>query len=504
MSQINTNVQSLIAQRVLGQNNQELNTTLERLSTGLRINRGKDDPAGLIASENLLADVTSLNAAIGNAERADQVVNIAEGGLGEVNSLLNELQGLLTQSGSEAGLSQEEREANQLQIDSILESIDRISTSTEFQGTQLLNGNFDFQTTNVLDGVTDFSVQSANFEGSSQTVNVVTTQSAQQGQLFLDFGGGAIDFTAGSTFTLEVTGATGSRELSFTSGTTNAQIADTINSLTDVTGVTASSTGSGVTLVSSNYGSNEFVSVKTGGDAGVSGGGVFRFEDFDAGTIQGSAASSFADAVNPVRDEGQDVGGTINGIVATGNGLELSANSEFLDVSITLSDDASDTINAVERAAGDAFDITGGGATFLLSGEVSIGGKVSIGIGDTSARSLGNNAEGFLSQLGSGQAFNVVDGDDLSTAQDIVDEAITQVSQTRGRLGAFQRNVINPTTRNLGVAVENTAAAASSIRDADFAEETAALTRGQILTQAAQTTLGLANQQPQSVLQLLG
>jgi len=241
MSQINTNVQSLIAQRVLGQNNQELNTTLERLSTGLRINRGKDDPAGLIASENLLADVTSLNAAIGNAERADQVVNIAEGGLGEVNSLLNELQGLLTQSGSEAGLSQEEREANQLQIDSILESIDRISTSTEFQGTQLLNGNFDFQTTNVLDGVTDFSVQSANFEGSSQTVNVVTTQSAQQGQLFLDFGGGAIDFTAGSTFTLEVTGATGSRELSFTPGTTNAQIADTINSLSRRTTAATSS-----------------------------------------------------------------------------------------------------------------------------------------------------------------------------------------------------------------------------------------------------------------------
>jgi len=503
MSQINTNVQSLIAQRVLGQNNQELNTTLERLSTGLRINRGKDDPAGLIASENLLADVTSLNAAIGNAERADQVVNIAEGGLGEVNSLLNELQGLLTQSGSEAGLSQEEREANQLQIDSILESIDRISTSTEFQGTQLLNGNFDFQTTNVLDGVTDFSVQSANFEGSSQTVSVVTTQSAQQGQLFLDFGGSQIDFSAGSTFTLEVTGATGSRQLSFTSGTTNAQVAATINSLTDVTGVTASANGTGVALLSSEFGSNEFVSVKTGGDATVTGTGVDTFQDADANTLAGSP-TTFANAVNPVRDAGQDVGGTINGIVATGKGLELSANSEFLDVSITLSDDETDALNAVERAAGDAFDITGGGATFLLSGEVSIGGKVSIGVGDTAARSLGSNATGFLSQLGSGQAFNVVDGNDLSTAQDIVDEAITQVSQTRGRLGAFQRNVISPTTRNLGVAVENTAAAASSIRDADFAEETAALTRGQILTQAAQTTLGLANQQPQSVLQLLG
>ena len=103
MSRINTNVQSLIAQRVLGQNNQGLNNTLERLSTGLRINRGKDDPAGLIASENLKSEITATTAAIGNAERADQVVNIAEGGLQEVSGLLNELQGLLTTSANTAG-----------------------------------------------------------------------------------------------------------------------------------------------------------------------------------------------------------------------------------------------------------------------------------------------------------------------------------------------------------------------------------------------------------------
>ena len=88
MSRINTNVQSLIGQRVLGGNNKTLNTSLERLSTGLRINRGKDDPAGLIASENLRSEKASITAAIGNAERADQVVNIAEGGLQEINSLL--------------------------------------------------------------------------------------------------------------------------------------------------------------------------------------------------------------------------------------------------------------------------------------------------------------------------------------------------------------------------------------------------------------------------------
>ena len=146
MSRINTNVQSLIAQRVLSNNNLTLNQSLERLSTGLRINRGKDDPAGLIASENLRSEKSSLNAAISNSERADQVANIAEGGLQEVSGLLTELQGLVTSSANTAGLSPDERSANQLQIDSILQTIDRIASATSFQGKKLLNGSLGYQT----------------------------------------------------------------------------------------------------------------------------------------------------------------------------------------------------------------------------------------------------------------------------------------------------------------------------------------------------------------------
>ena len=158
MSRINTNVQSLLAQRVLGQNQKGLQQSLERLSTGLRITRGKDDPAGLIASENLRSEMKSINAAIGNAERADQVVNIAEGGLQEVSSLLTELQGLITNTANSAGLSESEKEANQLQIDSILQTVDRVSSATNFQGIKLLNGNFDFQVGSVAAGVSDYKV----------------------------------------------------------------------------------------------------------------------------------------------------------------------------------------------------------------------------------------------------------------------------------------------------------------------------------------------------------
>ena len=143
MSRINTNVQSLIAQRVLAQNSSGLSTALERLSTGLKVNRGKDDPAGLIASENLRSELKSMNAAISNAERADQVVNIAEGGLQEVSSLLTELQGLVTTTASYAGLSRSEKEANQLQVDSSLQTIHLISWWSSFQGRKPHNGNFD-------------------------------------------------------------------------------------------------------------------------------------------------------------------------------------------------------------------------------------------------------------------------------------------------------------------------------------------------------------------------
>lgn len=510
MSRINTNVQSLIAQRVLGQNNKSLNTALERLSTGLRINRGKDDPAGLIASENLKAEITSLNAAVSNAERADQVVNIAEGGLQEVSGLLEELQGLLVASANTAGLSTAEKQANQDQIDSILGTVDRLASSTNFQGIKLLNGNFDYQTTNVATGVSDFNVNGAKFATATQDVDVIVTQSAQQGTLFLSLGGTSLAFDAGtSSLSIEVTGALGSRELSFTDGTTIADAAASINTFTDVTGVVATVSGNGIIIQSEDYGSREFVSVKTSGDATFTGAGttatagVYTVDATDVAVADATGGTLFASLGNPVRDDGQNVGGTINGNTATGDGLTLSVNNDFLNVDITL-DASTGALNATTLASARAFTLEGGGADFQLGSQVNVGDKVSLGIGDVATRKLGTSALGFLDELGSGQDYNVVDGNNLDTAQSIVAEAIEQISSTRGRLGAFQKNVVGATIRSLGVASENTAAANSIIRDADFASETASLTRNQILVSAAQNTLALANSQPQAALQLLG
>lgn len=502
MSRINTNVSSIIGQRVLGQNNSTLSTALERLSTGLKINRGKDDPAGLIASENLRSEKSALTAAIGNAERADQVVNIAEGGLQEVSSLLTELQGLLTTSANSAGLSESEKQANQLQIDSILQTIDRVAGATNFQGSKLLNGNMDYQVNSVASSVTDFQVRGAKFNGASQAVSAIVTQSAQQAGLFMSFGAANIDLGAGQQFVIEVGGSDGNRELQFASGTSLANIAAAINAVNNVTGVTATVSGTGIRMVSDSFGSSEFVSLKVTNAGGIAGGsGILTLSSTNFATANAASAQAFnsSTASNGIRDLGQDIGGTINGLLAVGRGKQMSVNSDFLDVAFTLNTSASQTLAAVS-----AFSITGGGADFQLSSQVNVGGKVSVGISDISTRKLGSSELGFLNDLASGRSYNVVNGTDFAQAQKIVSKAIEEVSSTRGRLGAFQKNVVGATIRSLNVAFENTTAAESVIRDADFATETAALTRNQILVQASTNVLALANQSPQNVLSLLG
>ncbi len=498
MSRINTNVSSLLSQRVLSQNNASLNKSLERLSTGLRINRGADDPAGLIASESLRSQQVSISAAIGNAERADQVANIAEGGLQEVNSLLLEVQSLVGQSANEAGLSEDEKQANQLQIDSILQTIDRIAQTTSFQGTKLLNGTYDFQITGQATTVEDVRVNAAKIAfGDTRDVDVLVTQSAQQAGFFLSAGAAAFDLSAaGALFTVDVAGANGSRQFSFGSGTTLADARDAINTFSDVTGVSAATSGTGIRLDSIGFGSSSFVSVQVN-NAGGQAGSILALASNNTNAAITVGATAFSAANTPVRDTGKDIGAVINGVAATSDGKTARIATDFLDIELDLT-----TAGAQATGAINAVTIQGGGANFNLGPNVDIGNQVSIGLGNVAVRNLGTQSNGFLDTLGAGKGNNVVDGD-LTTAQKIVNDAIAQVSGLRGRIGAFQKNTVGATIRSLGVALENTAAAESAIRDTDFAQETAELTRSQILQQASTNVLGIANSQPQSALSLL-
>lgn len=507
MSRINTNVSSLIAQRVLNQNNIGLGRSLERLSTGLRINRGADDPAGLIASENLRAEKAALSAAIMNAERAEQVVNIAEGGLQEVSSLLTELEGLITTSANSAGLSPEEREANQLQIDSILQTIDRVSEATSFQGSKLLNGTLAYSADNVDAAVQSFKINGAKLEnGQTRDVDVIVTQSAQRAALFLSTGGDLQLATPASQFVLEIGGSLGVREVTFASGAEIASIIDTINSFKDVTGVSAAASGTGFRIDSIEFGGNESVTVRVIDDGGintaVANAGIQHYSESDTTVASTATNTLFSAANNGIKDFGQDVGATINGVIATTKGTRASISTDFLSVEINLTDAAAQAPGAI-----DAFTITGGGADFQLAAKVDIAGKVSLGIDNVSISGIGrihdSGVRYALGDLSAGKALNVVDGD-LTQAQRAVRQAIKDISALRGRLGAFQKNTVGATIRSLGVSFENTTAAESAIRDADFASETATLTRSQILVSSSTNVLAIANTQPQNILQLLG
>lgn len=484
MSRIFTNVSSLVAQRILGQTNNALTTSLERLSTGLAINRGKDNPAGLIASENLRAEKAAISSAIANGERADQVINIAEGGLTEIASLLTDLQGLVTATANDAGTSLEEKQANQSEIDSILASIDRIANSNNFQGTKLLNGTFDYTIANQTSTeISDVQVNAAAIPSGGQiSVTVDVIQSAQTGVAFLSGaggGGGTLDTNDTGPLTIEIAGNKGTQSLSFASGATLTNVVTGINDFSGVTGVSASLSGGIILLNSQEFGGDQFASVSViDGTTGISGGTY-------------AANNGTAD----IKDTGRNATLTINGQNAQVSGLVGRVASSSLDVEVTLA--AAHNVDGNQST----FDITGGGATFQISPEVNLGGQANIGIQSVTSGNLGL-AAARLTTLKSGGAQNVVDGD-LTQAQAVVAKAIKQISSLRGRLGSFQKNTLQSMIRQLGVTLENTAAAESQIRDTDFAAETANLTRSQILSQAATSALALANQQPASVLALL-
>ena len=488
MSRINQNIPSLIAQRVLGNQNKGMAQSLQRLSTGYRINRGADDPAGLIASENLRAEKSAINSAITNSQRADQVVNVAEGGLQEVSNMLVELQGLVGATANEAGVSQEERDANQLQIDSILQTIDRIANATSFQGTKLLNGNFDYTVSGQDDAVlSDVTVNAAKLaaDGTARTVTITVLQSAQTGAVFLSTGANFANGGSGEV-SFEITGTKGVQQFTFASGTSQTDILAAVNSFKDSIGVSATvaANTSRISINSTGYGADSFVRVKELSNQGPT---DFIYTAATGGT-----------AVADLKDKGRNATVLINGTQATTDGLTARVSSDGFDVSISI--DGTSALNNTGQST--TFDITSGGANFNLAPSVNLASKVSLGIETVTTGNLGGNSFGFLSDLKSGGSANVQNGN-LSKAQEVIDASIKQVSSLRGRLGAFQKNVVGSTISSLGIALENTTAAESAIRDTDFASETANMTRAQILSQAATQSLALANSAPQQVLSLL-
>jgi flagellin len=788
MTRINTNVSSLVAQKTLSRSNNDLQTALTRLSTGLRINKGKDDPAGLIASEILRSDIVATQKAITNSERANQIIGTADSALGQVSSLLNDIRGLVSEAANSGALSSEQIAANQLQVDSSLEAIDRIAQTTSFQGRRLLDGSLDFLTTNVGNTFSrasgTFGNAAVNATGSFGTVDdanaTLSLTAVDSGGAIVEFNatsagtglnGVKVEYVFNSTSSLTATFASNTLTITLSGGVTAADVVTKVNSLTATTGLSASvdtagviysaGTGGGsianksgttaggafsnkISLSAVNSGANfnanvtiatsdaaarasydtatktltisrsaaattaELVTainsggvfqasaqssaalgittagttsaITTGGAdsnqlvlSAVTGGtaynntnitvatsdaaarasydtatntltisrsaaatasdlatainatGVFSasalgggtgvntagttsavttgsasggvnvsdlkidqanfgtansisvdvrvdqqatqgalnysggtltsdlvlqlggkngFETFNFGS--GSTNAQIRDAINLVSDAtgisasvasastsgtylrltsveygtdsfvsakalsgtfdtkdnadatadravGTDVAVRINGVQAQGKGLRASLNTSTLDLSFAVNKNLSDDDSF-------SFSITGGGANFQIGPDVVSNQQARVGIQGVSTATLGG-VSGKLFELRSGGAKDL--STDTKGAAKVVDEVISIVTGLRGRLGAFQKTTLETNIATLNDTLENLTEAESSIRDADFAAESARLTRAQILVQSGTSVLSIANQNPQNVLSLL-
>jgi flagellin len=481
MSRINSNVASLVAQRQLSVSQRALQTSLERLASGLQINRGADNPAGLIVSERLRSEVAAVRQAIDNSSRAINVIATSEGALNEVAALLIDIQALIIEAANKGAFSDEEIAANQLQIDSSIDSITRIANTTTFAGRKLLNGELDYVTSGVdAARLADVRVNGAKF-GSQPFIGVKVTllQSAQQAQLA--FAGPGLGATG---VTVDIAGPEGIITLQFPASATSVQMVSAINAQVDSTGVKAVASGangaSGFRIFSTEYGSDAFVSVRA-----ISG-------TFDVKNRAG---------VTVPRTTGRDASATVNGVNTTAKGLQLSMSTSTLKTDVTLTEVFGG--GSVVGLGSSSFAITSGGALFQLGPQVNTNLQESIGVQSMQANKLGNPLVGFLSQIKSGQAYSLRT-EKFKEASDVINAAITQVAVLRGRLGAFERDTLQTNINQLQITAENLSSSESVIRDTDFAVETSELTRAQILVQAGNSILAIANAQSQNVLTLLG
>jgi flagellin len=256
----------------------------------------------------------------------------------------------------------------------------------------------------------------------------------------------------------------------FEAGASATQIANAINLSSDSTGVVATNNAGTLELRSSGYGSNATVAVDV---------------------ISEGSNGTFGSLLSRTRSTGTDIAATVNGVTATGKGNSLSINTSALALNLTVDDGSSTDL---------AFDITGGGALFQLGPDVIGNQQARVGIQSVNTARLGG-ASGKLFELGSGGSKALAT--DPNGAANVVEEAINDVTQLRGRLGAFQRTQIDSSIASLNDTLINLTDAESTIRDADFATESAKLTRAQILVQSGVQVLAIAKQQPQNVLALL-
>ncbi|MCH2132963.1 MAG: flagellin [Phycisphaerales bacterium] len=491
MSRINTNIAAFMAHRALSMHNDRMYTSLRHLSTGLRVESSKDDPAGMVASNHLRSEIVGINSAMDSISRGEQIIATAEGALAEINALMLELQALVTEAGNQSGLGEEERVAKQAEINMILESIDRIANGTEFGGNKLLNGSLDYEIRGTdLANLDWVHVNSARLgtTGEPLDVHADVLVAAEQATAGITLDNGVFSTSMGLSVTFEIAGPDGIQQFTFADGTNKLEMEAAISTFAEELGITVDlSSNDELILNTREYGSDKMVTVRvTEANGQDSNGGPF---------VRAFSAGNWVfEPDNEHTDFGEDAQMIINGQIANVNGLEARVVANGFDVELRLTED-SNVVGSMN------FEIVSGGAFFDVATGSSRSELATLGIRSMSTGSL-SGVDGVLDELRSGGEA-AIDGGDLLKAQRIVSDVMDDLSRTQGRLGNFMRYTLESARNTLGETLEQVTAAESGIRDADLAWETAALARSQILSQSAMQALALANSQPMQVLNLL-
>ena len=478
---VQTNVTSLNAQRNLGQSGMDLSTSMQRLSSGLRINSAKDDAAGLQISNRLTSQISGLNVAIRNAGDGISLAQSAEGALQESTNILHRMRDLSIQSANGSN-SPEDRRAIQEEVTQLQQELSRIAETTTFGDRKLLDGSF---------GTESFQVGAKSFE----TINMGLAAFGAK-----DIGSYETDIAGNAAAGYGAVGAANS-----VNGTLSIVSSEGTDAGLGAVGNSAADLASAV----NNSDSSAKADARTGVELdltafGAGGSLAFTLQGSNATPIQVSAAVS-ATSAEPLANEINKISGK-TGITA-----------EVIDNKVVLTSEKGDDINmatyvgtndlAIESldyegvGTGDTFTINNAAPAGTATGVVRLSSPINYTV-------QGSDVSVAATTVTSA-ALESVDNIDVSKAIgaqlsiSVIDNALAFIDSNRAMMGAIQ-NRLDTTISNLSNVVENNSSARSRIRDTDFAVETAMMTKNQILQQAGTSILSQANQIPQAAVQLLG
>jgi flagellin len=486
-SVINTNVASLNAQRNLSASQNSLNTSIQRLSSGLRINSAKDDAAGLAISDRMNSQIRGMNQATRNANDGVSMAQTAEGALASSGDILQRIRELAVQS-SNSSNSASDRQALQTEVTQLGSELNRIAGTTEFNGQKLLDGTMgtaNFQVganANQLISMTGSNFQTNTYGNNTVAVNGVDAAAS----------------SAAAAGKLTISGSLGSADIDTTTSSSAKSIVADINNNTAKTGVTASaqtdmnltmSTGSYSFTLASDNASSDAVTIS-----------------FSVGS-SGNGSTDYASAINAINAQSAKTGVTAQydskagGIkLSNANGSDINlgyksggdVNAKNYQADGTLQTSAAFTMNSTASTATAMGHITfDSDSSFSLKETTATGFNLSGGAGNTKASDLDSVAK-----------LDITTFEGAQKAIKIADAALSKVNSQRAQYGALQSR-FDSAISNLQTTTENLSASKSRITDTDFASETANMTRGQILQQAGTSMLAQANSLPNGVLSLL-